>query len=136
MFNPGYYQYFDSILDGNTVTSTNCLERINRTLKDAAAGGYLPLGRVCRVLQTWKHHYMREHEERVVGDNLHRRRSTTVAREVMLTEILTKFYELDCFSQFEQVIPTCLKIGSINKIISNTDALLKETVQLETELDE
>ena len=59
-FNPGYYQYFDSILNGNMVTSTNCLERINRNLKDAAAGGFLPLGRVCRVLQTWKHHYMCE----------------------------------------------------------------------------
>ena len=116
-FNPGYYQYFDSILNGNMVTSTNCLERINRNLKDAAAGGFLPLGRVCRVLQTWKHHYMSEHEDRVIGDNLHRRRSTTVSREIILTKIFR------------------LKIGSINKIISNTDSLLTETVQLETELE-
>ena len=26
MFNPNYYQYYDSILDGNTVTSRNCFE--------------------------------------------------------------------------------------------------------------
>jgi len=49
-------------------------------------------------------------------------------------KIVTDFYPLDCFPQFEQVIPTCLKIGSINKIISKTDTLLTETAQLETEL--
>jgi len=67
---------------------------------------------------------MSDHEERIVGDNLHRRRSITISREVILTKILTDFYQLDCFSQFEQVIPTCLQIGSINKIISQTETLL------------
>ena len=53
-FNPGYYAYYDAILlNGDYATSNNSLKRINRCLKEVAAGGYLPLSRVCRVLQRW-----------------------------------------------------------------------------------
>ena len=51
-FNPGFFQYFNSIIFSvNFVTSTNCLERINLALKDTADGGHMPLSRICRVLK-------------------------------------------------------------------------------------
>ena len=55
-FNP-FFQYFNSIIfNGNFVTSTNCLERINLALKDTAAGGHVPLSRIWRVLKNLSTH--------------------------------------------------------------------------------
>ena len=65
-FNPGYYQYFDAIVfTGNYKVSTNCLERVNKTVKDMAAGGNLPLSRACRVLIEVKQRYLSDKFERV-----------------------------------------------------------------------
>ena len=121
------------ILNSNYVTSTNCLERINRSLKDAAAGGHLPLSRVCRVLVSWKHNYLKEYEERVKNDNMHRRKSTTIARETALNEILDNYYKMTYPTQIEELVSTCLKIGSINKMISKTNNFISAQTENPTE---
>ena len=41
----------------------------------------MPLPHICRTLRTFKHFYLSEYEERVVNNNLHRRRAITLARE-------------------------------------------------------
>ena len=95
----------------------------------------MPLSRVCRTLKIWKHGFLQEHEERVADDNMHRRKSVTIAREEALGEILGEFYELDPFSQIDSVIDTCKKIGNIGKMLSKTKEFAQaETVTLETDL--
>ena len=89
----------------------------------------------CRKLKTWKHAFLEEYEERVGNDNMHRRKSITIVREEALVEILGEFYDLDPFSQIDQVIDTCQKIGNISKMLSKAkDFAQAETVSLETEL--
>ena len=124
-FNPGFFQYFNSIIfTGNFVTSTNCLKRINLALKDTAAGGHMPLSRICRVLKKFKHSYLLDHEERVHNNNLHKRRSTTIQREDMLCDILEKFHNLPYFEQLESVPNFAAKNGNIGKMISKSDTLI------------
>ena len=126
-FNPGFFKYYDNIVfNGNFVTSTNCLERINLALKDTAAGGNMPLSRICRVLKTFKHKYLGEHEDRVHNNNLHKRRSTTVQRENILGGLLDKFNDLPYHEQLESVVKTAIEIGNIGKLVSQSDSLINE----------
>jgi len=86
----------------------------------------MPLSRICRVLKKFKHHYLAEHEERVQNNNLHRRRSTTVQRENILSGILDDFTNLPYYEQLETVVKTASEIGNIGKLISKSDSLMKE----------
>ena len=106
------------------------LERINLALKDTAAGGHMPLSRICRVLKKFKHSYLLEHEERVHNNNLHKRRSTTQQREDMLGDILEKFHNLPYFEQLESVPKYAAEIGNIGKMISKSDNLISDSEKL------
>jgi len=59
-----------------------------------------------------------ELEDQVKNDNMHRRKSTPIARVTSLKYILADFHQLDQERQIQQFIPFCLKIGSINKMLA------------------
>ena len=95
------------------------------------------LPRICRTLKTFKHFYLSEHEERVVNNNLHRRRAITLAREEALVTLLDRFYQLGRDEQLSSVIKTCFDIGSISKVVSKTTFFINnELVDLENTVDE
>jgi len=43
-----------------------------------------------------------------------------------------KFYDLDYYTQLNSLIPTCLKIGSISKMISKTKKITSEITSEKT----
>ena len=50
--------YYNSILmEGYMTTSTNCLESLNRQLKDLSGSGYLSFNRTCGIIKDFKVHY-------------------------------------------------------------------------------
>ena len=107
-FSPRFFKYYDSIIfNGNYNTTTNSLERINRALKDMAAGGNMPFSRLCRTLQKFKSKYK------------------TLQREEILGNLLENFHNKPEFEQLEDFIETTKEIGSISKMIEKTNALVQ-----------
>ena len=52
-FNPGNYDFYNAIIfEGNMTTSTNCLESLNRVLKELSGTGFLPFARVFSLFLT------------------------------------------------------------------------------------
>ena len=88
----------------------------------------MPLGRVCRVLVKFKEGYLTDYEDRVVCNNLIRRKSHVLLREETLGDILGKFYQEPKFSQIENVIQTALKIGSIEQLIKKTNSMVSSEI--------
>jgi len=90
----------------------------------------MPLSRICRILKEFKHKYLQEHEGRVHNNNLNKRRSTTVQREILLSDLIDAFYNKPYFEQLESVVETASEIGNIGKLVSKSDSLITEKTQL------
>ena len=98
------------------VTTTNAIERINLNLKKMAGQGYLPQEKAFMKIRDLKHHYIKQHEDRAVNNNLNRRKSCVIDREEKLHAILTNYYDLSTAQQMETVIDTAFEIGSLRKV--------------------
>ena len=125
IFNPGFYKFYDFIVwkfrHQHELFGAHKLGS-----KEYAAGGYMPLSRICSILKQFKHKYLEEHEEHVYNNNLNRRRSTTVQRENILSNLMDAFNNKPYFEQLESVVETAFKIGNIEKLVSKSDSLITE----------
>ena len=107
-FNPGNFDYYNSILmEGYMTTSTNCLESLNRQLKDLSGSGYLSFNRTCGIIKDFKVHYIQMHEEKIVNDQMNKRKKRALNRENMLKDILDNFYDLPYGKQLSSTISKC-----------------------------
>ena len=107
-FNPGNFDYYNSILmEGYMTTSTNCLESLNRQLKDLSGSGYLSFNRTCGIIKDFKVHFIQMHEKKIVNDQINKRKKRALNRENMLKDILDNFYDLPYGKQLSSTISKC-----------------------------
>ena len=73
--NPGNFDYYYSILmEGYMTSSTNCLESLNIQLIYLSGSGFLAFNRTCGVIKDFKVHFMQLHEEKIVNDQINKRK--------------------------------------------------------------
>ena len=101
-------------MKGYCTTSTNCLETINKQLKNASGAGLLTLNSTCRVLRDFKITNLKLHERCIVKGKLNRKRPIPVQREKHLTDILSNFSE------------TCFTIGNLTKTIKSSNIINRQ----------
>ena len=142
-FNPGNYDFYNSIIfQGNMTTSTNCLESLNRVLKELSGTGFLRFSKICKVLKTFKENALKNHANYTLNDNVRKRKSIVLDREEKLQEILYEFHELDYDIQLESVIDYAYTIGNIknnlaaSKSIENSSNIIRPVVTTEQELSD
>ena len=110
-FNPGNFNYYNAIISkGYMKTSTNCLESLNRRLKERTGQGFLSFNKVCSVIKDFKVHYIQLHEEQIVNDRMNKRKKTTLARENQLSKNLNSFYDLPYDLQQNLTVKPPLKL--------------------------
>jgi hypothetical protein len=110
-FNPGNFNYYNAIISkGYMKTSTNCLESLNRRLKERTGQGFLSFNKVCSVIKDFKVHYIQLHEEKIVNDRMNKRKKTTLARENQLSKTLNSFYDLPYDLQQNLTVKPPLKL--------------------------
>ena len=128
-FNPGNFNYYNSIIsEGYMTSSTNCLESLNRRLKEKSGQGFLSFNKACSVIKEFKVHYIQAHEENIVNDRLNKRKKTTIDRENHLSKILNTFYDLDYDTQKESTVTTAFEIGNISSLIRASNSVFNSTI--------
>ena len=128
-FNPGNFDYYNSILmEGYMTTSTNCLESLNRQLKDLSGSGYLSFNRTCGIIKEFKVHFIQMHEEKIVNDQMNKRKKRALDRENLLKDILDNFYDSPYEKQLSSTISTAYEIGNISRILNISSAAFTSNI--------
>ena len=128
-FNPGNFNYYNSIIsEGYMTSSTNCLESLNRRLKEKSGQGFLSFNKACSVIKEFKVHYIQAHEKNIVNDRFNKRKKTTIDRENHLSKILNTFYDLDYDTQKESTVTTAFEIGNISSLIRASNSVFNSTI--------
>ena len=109
-------------------TSTNCLESLNRRLKERTGQGFLSFNKVCSVIKDFKVHYIQLHEEQIVNDRMNKRKKTTLARENQLSKNLNSFYDLPYDLQQNLTVKTAFEIGNISTVIRLSNSVFNSFV--------
>ena len=79
-------------------TSTNCLESLNRRLKERTGQGFLSFNKVCSVIKDLKVHYIQLHEEQIVNDRMNKRKKLPLPEKINSLKLLIHFmiYRMIC----------------------------------------
>ena len=121
-------------------TSTNCLESLNRVLKNLSGTGFLPFARICKVIKKFKENALKNHANYTLNDNIRKRKSIVLQREEKLHEILNDFHNLEYEVQINSVIDFAFKIGNMKNILSISNSVenssVRPVVTTESELEE
>ena len=110
------FNYFDQItMYNNHQSSTNSIESINKKLKKRAGTGWITFNAAMTALFDFKKKYRTEYTQQVLGNDLNKRRKSTVEKEQIIAIGLGRYNLKSEVQQLEEVIQLCQKIGELNE---------------------
>ena len=111
-FHYSLWNYYSRILvSGDNTTSTNCIESINRLLKNKAGAGRLSFHSACMVLKDFKSGFLRDYEFRVQEGNFLTQRNSVTERAQNIVQTVYALDDVDILtlSKTETIITFCMK---------------------------
>ena len=110
------FNYFDQItMYNNHQSSTNSIESINKKLKKKAGTGWITFNAAMEHLHDFKMDYRSDYIRQVVGNELNKRRKSTVEKEQLIAMSLGRYNLTSEEQQLEDVIKLCHYIGELNE---------------------
>ena len=71
--------------------------------------------------------FLAKHQQHVVNNNLHRRRTQTVNRELALSDIIDIYIDKDFDEQIDSFLDTALQIGNLGKL-KDAEKIINESL--------
>ena len=113
-FHYSLWNYYARVLhSGENTTSTNCIESINRKLKNKAGAGRLTFHSACNVIKNFKSEFCRDYEFRVSEGNFLSQRNSVNERAQNIVQTVYNFEDLDflTLSKTSTIITYCYKFA-------------------------
>ena len=94
--------------------TTNCSERLNRTLKQCAGNGAITFYTACTIISDFKKMYLNKHRTAVINNNMNRKGKATAQRESIFDDILLQWFHFTEEQKYHNAVNFALKLGSVD----------------------